>query len=229
MLAVRDQAPGELKATTDKFVVELGKKADIPLKLKRGSQEFKGNFQVTPAQPPDTPPGITFGAVTFPPGKDEQKLALTVGANTTPGTYNLVFRGFAQIAPKAKGKSINTILPSNAVQVVVLPKQVAKLSLDNANPKLKAGAEMAITVKVQRLFDYADAFTVELVLPQNAKGLTADKITIAPGANEAKLTLRVPPGTPPANLQNLVVRAVAVLHGNVNLTHETKINVSIVK
>ena len=229
VLAVRDKAPGTLQATPDKLVAKLGDKVNIPLKLKRDSKEFKGNFQVTPAQPPDTPPGITFAPVTFAPGKDEQQLALTVGPNTTPGTYNLVFRGFAQIAPKEKAKSVNTILPSNAVQVVVLPKQVANLSVDNANQTIKVGAQAAVTVKVQRLFDYADAFKVELVLPPNIKGLMVDNITIAPGANEAKLMLKVPPGTAPMNLQNLVVRAVAVVNGNVNLTHETKINVNIVK
>ncbi len=156
-------------------------------------------------------------------------LVLNVGPNTPPGTYNLVFRGFAPISPKDKGKPVNTILPSNAVQVIVLPKQVATLSVDNANPTVKVGAEAAITVKVQRQFEYADTFKVELVLPPNAKGLTVDNITIAPGANEAKLLLKVAQGTPPINLPNLTLKAVAVVNGNVSLVHETKINVNIVK
>ena len=46
---------------------------------------------------------------------------------------------------------------------------------------------------------------------------------------EAKLTLKVAQGTPPINLQGLTLRAVAVVNGNVTLTHETKINVNIVK
>jgi hypothetical protein len=152
-----------------------------------------------------------------------------VGPNTPPGTYNLVFRGFAPIPIAPKGKAVNTILPSNGVQVVVLPKQVATLSVDKPNTTIKAGAETVLLVKVARLFDYADAFKVDLQLPANAKGLTADNITIAPGANEAKLTLRVAPGTPPVNLANLNLRAVAIVGGNVTLTHEIKINVNIVK
>jgi hypothetical protein len=229
VLAVRDKAPGKLTASPDKFAVSVGDKANIPLKLTRVSPEFKGNFQVTPAQPPDTPPGMTFANLTFAPGKDDVPLVLTVGPNTPPGTYNLVFRGFAPISPKDKGKPVNTILPSNPVQVIVLPKQVATLSVDNANPMVKVGAEAVVLVKVARQFDYADAFKVELVLPPNAKGLTADNITIGPGANDAKLTLKVAQGTPPMNLQNLTLKAVAVVNGNVNLTHETKINVNIVK
>ena len=84
-------------------------------------------------------------------------------------------------------------------------------------------------MKVARLFDYADAFKVELVLPPNVKGVTAEPITIAPGQNEAKMMLRIPPDTPPANLQNLTIRATAIVNGNVTLTHETKINVNIAK
>ena len=53
--------------------------------------------------------------------------------------------------------------------------------------------------------------------------------TIAPGASEAKLTLKVPAGTAPASLQNLIVRATAVVNGDVTLVHETKINVNITK
>ena len=49
------------------------------------------------------------------------------------------------------------------------------MSVDNANPTIKTGAEGAITVKVARLFDYADAFKVELVLPPNVKGVSADR------------------------------------------------------
>jgi hypothetical protein len=228
MLAVRDKAPGKLEASPDKVAASVGDKVNIPLKLTRTLAEFKSQFQVTPV-PPELPPGVTFGNLNFTGGKDDLPLVLTVAPNTPPGKYNLVFRGFAPISPAAKAKPVNTILTSNPVELTVLPKQVANLSVDNANPAVKPGAEAAITVKVQRLFDYADAFKVELVLPPNAKGLTADPITIGPGANEAKLTLRVAPDTPPMSLQNLTLRAVAVVNGNVNLTHETKINVNIVK
>ena len=47
--------------------------------------------------------------------------------------------------------------------------------------------------------------------------------------NEAKMMLKIAPGTPPANLQNLIVRAAAVVNGNVTLTHEIKINVNVAK
>src|ERR1019366_8540572 len=146
-----------------------------------------------------------------------------------PGTYNVAFRGFAAISPDAKAKPVNTILISTPVQVTVLPKQVATLSLDNANPTIKTGNEGSILVKVARQYDYADGFKVELVLPPNVKGVSADGITIAPGANEAKMLLRVAAGTPPANLQNLTLRATAIVNGNVTLTNKIKFNVIIAK
>jgi hypothetical protein len=228
ILAVRDKVPGKLTATPDKFAVSVGDKVNIPLKLARNSAEFKGQFQITPV-PPELPVGMTFAAINMTPGKDDQPLVLTVGPNTPPGTYNLVFRGFAPISKEPKGKPLNTILPSNAVQVVVLPKQVANLTVDNPNLTAKPGADVVATVKVQRLFDYADAFKVDLTLPPNTKGVTVENITIAPGANEAKLTIKIAKDAPPMNLQNLNLRAVAVVNGNVTLTHEIKINLNIVK
>ena len=228
ILAVRDKVPGKLSATPDKFAVSIGDKVNIPLKLARNSPGFKGQFQITPV-PPEMPPGMTFAPVNFAQGKDDQPLVLTVGPNTPPGKYNVVFRGFAPIARDPKGKPLNTILPSNAVEVIVLPKQVANLSVDNPNLTAKPGADVVATVKVQRLFDYADAFKVDLTLPPNIKGVAADNITIAPGANEAKLTIRIAKDAPPMNLPNLNLRAVAVVNGNVTLTHEIKINLNIVK
>ncbi|HZZ82426.1 MAG TPA: PPC domain-containing protein [Gemmataceae bacterium] len=228
MIAVRDKAPGKLIAGKDKVAVSLGDKLEVPLKLTRVDPEFKANFQVQPV-PADLPTGMTFGGLTFAPGKDDLKAVLTVGANVPPGRYNIVFRGFANISPRPKGKAVNTIVTATPVEVTVLPKQVATLSVDNANPTIKVGADGMITVKVARQFDYADAFKVEVVLPPNVKGITAPGITIPAGMNDAKLKISVAAGTPPANVQNLIVRATAVVNGNVTLTHETKINVNIAK
>ncbi len=228
MLAVRDKAPAKFVTDKGAFVVSLGDKVEVSLKLTRVSPEFKGNLQVAPL-PTELPAGVTFAPLTFAPGKDDVKAVITVAATTVPGTYNIAFRGFAPISPNAKAKPVNTILISTPVQLTVLPKQVATLSVDNPNPTIKVGAEGTIVVKVARLFDYADAFKVDLVLPPNIKGVSSDNITIGPGMNEGKMILKIAAGTPPANLQNLTLRAVAVVNGNVTLTHETKINVIIAK
>jgi hypothetical protein len=228
MLAVRDKAPAKFVTAKDKVVVSLGEKTEIPLTLTRSFPEFKANFQVIPV-PGELPAGVAFGNLTFTPGKDSLNAVVTVAANAPPGTYNVVFRGFATISPNPKAKPVNTILVSTPVQMTILPKQVATLSVDNPNPTIKTGAAGTILVKVARQYDYKDAFKVELVLPPNVKGVEASDVTIPPGANEAKMMLTIAPGTPPANLQNLTVRATAIVNGNVSLIHEIKINVIVAK
>ncbi len=139
-----------------------------------------------------------------------------------------MFRGFAPISPDPKGKPVNTILPSNPVTLTVLPKQVATLSVDNANPQLKLGAEVVVLVNVARQFEYADTFKVTL-LPENANGVTATDVVIPAGQNQAKLTLKVPANAAGGARANLTIRAVAVVNGNVMLNHDVKINVNVVK
>jgi hypothetical protein len=229
LLAVRDRSPARLTATPDRVVVRQGDKLDLMLKLKRLAPDFKGNFQVTPV-PGEFPPGMNFGNLTFAPGKDDQKAVLAIPGNLAPGNYNLVFRGFAPIASNAaKNKPVNTVLPSNPVYVTVVPKQVANLSVSDANPTVKPGAESVVVVRVARLFDYQDAFKVQVVLPQGMAGITAGEVTIPAGENEAKLTVKVAGDAAPGRRENIIVRASAVLHDTLTLAHETKINVNVAK
>lgn len=232
MVGVRGKTPGKLNVAKDKVRVFHGDKLEIPLKLIRVSPEFaKVNFQVTPV-PGDFPPNLNFGNLAFNPGKDDLSATFTVANNVPPGKYNLVFRGFAPIPPDAKAKPVNTVINSNPVELTVIPKQVANLTVDNPNPTVKLGKEeatMVLVVRVARQFDFDGEFKVDLVLPKEAQGVVADNIVIPAGQSEAKLTLKVPASAAPGNRQNLTVRAVAMLYGDVALTHETKINVNVVK
>ena len=123
VLAVRGKAPAKLSVTPDKAVISVGSKLDLALKLTRLAAGFKANFQVTPVQG-EFPPGISFGNLTFTPGKDDQKAVLTIASSTPPGTYNLVFPRLRthRTADAAKNKPVNTILPSMPVQITVLPE-----------------------------------------------------------------------------------------------------------
>jgi hypothetical protein len=233
MLAVRSQAPLHLAAGVDKVTVSHGDKLTIPLKLTRLWPDLKAQFQVQPV-PQELPQGMNFGALSFAPGKDEQSIVMTVPNNVPPGHYNFVFQGFAPIPfnkdPMAKQKpNVNVVQPSTPVLVTILPKQVAQVSVSNGNPTIKLGNQAEVVVRVNRQYDYADAFKVKLVLPQGMKGLSADEVTIPADQNEVKLLLRVPADATPGNRPNLTVQAVALVEGTVPLTHETKINVNIVK
>jgi hypothetical protein len=232
VLAVRETAPFALKAP-DKVRVFHGDKLIIPLKASRLWPDAQQQIQVEPI-PQEMPPNLGIPNVTIAPKATDATLAAVVNGNVPPGTYNLVFRGFSPVPfnkdPKAKQKpNVNAVEPSNACQVLILPKQVANLSVDNANPTLKLGKEVVVAVRVNRLQDYDGEFKVSLVLPPNVQGVTADPVTIPAGQNEAKLTLRSGATVAPGPRPNLTVRAVAVVNGDTPLTHETKINVTVVK
>jgi hypothetical protein len=232
VLAVREQPPYVLTAS-EKATVFHGDKLTIDVKAARLWPDMKQPIQIQPV-PPELPPGLNLPATTIAPNATDAKIVMVVPGNVPPGTYNFVLRSFAPVPfnkdPKAKQKpNVNVVQSSTPCAVTILPKQVANLSVDNANPSLKAGAQAVIAVRVARQFDYQGEFKVDLVLPAGMQGLAADPVVIGPGQTEAKLMLRTPANAAPGPRQNLTVRAVATVNGNVPLTHETKINVTVVK
>src|SRR5262249_62092199 len=112
------------------------------------------------------------------------------------------------------------MLPSVPVTLTVVPAQVATVAVNNANPSIKPGGQTEVLVKVNRTQGYAGAFQVQLVLPANVQGVTAEAVAMPAGQNEAKLLLEAGPGAAPGNRATLTVRAVAVLDG-VAINHDT--------
>jgi hypothetical protein len=238
VLAVRDKAPFNLVTAADKTDVLQGSKVNVELRVARLWPDLKVPLQVTAIDPPaQFPPSVLFNnnqPLTMAPGKDDARAVLDVQANAPLGTYNLVLRGTAQVAynkdPAAKQKTnINLVHPARPIALTIFPHQVAAISVSNPNPTIKIGGQAEIVVKAARQHDYAGEFRVEIVPPPKVKGLVSDGGAIPPGKNETKLTLRVPSGTEPGVRSNVVVRATAVLNGSLNVTHDLKINVNVVK
>ena len=238
VLAVRAKAPFGLTAKADKPGIVQGTKAKVSLKLDRLWPDFKAAVQVTPIEPQTLmPPGVTINnnqPISIAAGKNDATAELDVKTGAVPGTYNLVLHGVAQMPynkdPQAKQKpNTNVVLPATPISFTVLPSQVGTLSVSNANPAVKIGKETELVVKVNRLHEFRGDFKVQLVLPANMKGLNAAEVTIPGGKNEARLILKAPADAAPGNRQNLIVRAVATLEGNIPLTHEAKISVNVVK
>jgi len=233
-LAVRDKPPFTVSATLDKPAVVQGDKANLNVKLARAWPDFKQPLTLTLLE---TLPNVLVNnnqPFTLNPGKDDGALPLVVNANVEPGAYNVVLRCVAQIPfnkdPKnAQKPPVNVVLPSAPVTLNVLPKQVGTLALATPNPMVKAGAATEVVVKLTRMYDFAGEFKVELVLPANAKGVTAEPVTVAAGKDEAKLVLKVAADAAPGPRADLVVRAVAMVNGNVPTTHELKFAVNVVK
>jgi hypothetical protein len=237
--AVREKAAFNLTATPERSLVVQGTKVSVALKLNRLWADFKTPLQVAPIEPGNTfPANLLFNnnnqPITMNPGKDEATAVIEVKPNVPPGTYNLVLQGTAQIPfnkdPAAKQKpNINVVLPATPIMLTVLPQQVANLAINNANPTLKIGMQTELTVKVARNHDYAGSFKVQLILPPNMSDIGADEIIIPAGKDEARLVIKAPSNAVPGNRPNLIVRAIAMLEGNIWLTHEAKLNVNVVK
>jgi len=186
----------------------------------------------------DLPPNLVAvnngQPITFAPGKDEMKVTVEPKLAAPPGNYTVVVRAAAQIPynkdPMAKQKpNTNVVQPSVPVTLTVLPKQVATVTLANPNVTAKVGAQGEVVVKLARLYDFGGEFKVQLVVPPEVKGVSADGITIPAGQNEGKVILRIAPDAAPGNRPNLVVRATALVNGNVPTVHEVKLAVNVVK
>jgi hypothetical protein len=240
VLAVREKAPFGLTAESEKTAVLAGDKLNVKLKLDRNWADFKAPVQVAavipgavPNQPPANQP-ITSAAVTIAADKTEGAAVVDFKANVPPGNYTIVFRGTGQVPfakdPMAKQKAnVAAVLPSTPLLVTVLPKQVATVTLTPPNSTGKIGGQSEVMVKVARMFDYAGEFKVQLVLPANAKGITADEITIPAGKDEAKLVINVAGDAPVANVQGIVVKAVAIVGKDHQTVQEAKFNLNVVK
>jgi hypothetical protein len=235
VLAVREQPPFLVTTTLDKATVVQGDKVNLSLKLTRLWPDFKTPLQsVAIDLPPNQLTVNNNQIITIPAGKDEAKVVVDAKSGLPPGMYTIVLRASAQIPynkdPMAKQKpNVNVVLPSTPVTLTVLPKQVATLALANPNLTAKIGAQGELQVKLTRMYDYAGEFKVQVVLPPNVKGVTADEVTVPAGQSEAKLVLRIAPTMMPVNLPNLIVRATAMVNGNVPTVHEAKFNVNVVK
>ncbi|HEY1859349.1 MAG TPA: PPC domain-containing protein, partial [Gemmataceae bacterium] len=233
MLAVRDKAPYNLTATIDKPLLQQGDKATIAVKLARVWPDLKNQVTVLAI---DLPPNLTINnnqPVNIAADKTDATLAVDVKANVLPGTYNLVLRTQTQFPynkdPNNKQKQpVNVVLPATPVTITVLPKNVATVAVAVPNPNVKVGAETEVVVKVTRLFDFAGEFKVELVLPPNAQGVSAEPVTIPAGKDEAKLILKADAAAAPGARNDLVVKATGMIDKTVT-TQEAKFNVTVVK
>jgi hypothetical protein len=235
VLSVRDKAPFALTATIDKPTLVQGDKATLSVKLARLWPDLKQPLTATLMDPVPNVLVNNNQPVALNPGKDDGTFPVQVNANAVPGTYTFVLRATAQVPyakdPMAKQKPpVIIVQPSTAFTITVLPKTVATVAAAVPMPNLKPGTQGEVVVKVTRQYDYAGEFKVQLVLPPNLKGVTAADAVIPAGKDEVKLVLQVAADAAPGPRNELLVRATAVLNGNVTTVQESpKFNVNVVK
>ncbi|MCS6852813.1 MAG: hypothetical protein NZ700_16770 [Gemmataceae bacterium] len=244
-LAVRGKAPFKLDVGTSELVVKPGEKANLPLKLARHWPELKVPVQVSdalnppggrPRQNNQPLPGININGnqpLTIAPDKSDGTVNLEVPANFAPGTYTIALRASAQVTfskdPMAKQKpNVTVAQASPPVTVRVIPRELAKLSAANPAPA-KLGGETELIVKVARLYNYAGEFKVQVILPPDLKGVSAEEATLAPGQEEARIKIKVAPDAATGTRNGLVVRASTLYQGTNAIEHEVKFNLTINK
>ncbi len=235
VLSVRDKAPFALTATIDKATLVQGDKATLTVKVARLWPDFKQPLTATLMEPV---PNILVNnnqPVALNPGKDDGTFPVQVNSAAPPGNYTIVLRATAQVPyakdPMAKQKPpVNIVQSSTAFTITVLPKTVATVAATVTAPNLKVGTPGEVLVKVTRQFDFAGEFKVQLVLPPNLKGITAADVVIPVGKDEVKLVLQVAADAVLGPRNDLIVRATAMVSGNVPIVQESsKFNVNVVK
>jgi hypothetical protein len=233
--AVAGPAPWDLGLTLEKPALTQGERGAIKLNLKRLWPDFKGALAVQ-AQNAELPRGLVVNnnqPLNVAAGKNDGSLNVVVTNQVPPGLYTVVLRSQAQVPynrdPAAKQKpNVNVTQYSAPVTLTVLPKELARLSLSNQAPAVKAGAQAEIVVRVNRLHNYDGEFKLEVVLPPNTQGLEVTGAVIPAGKDEAKLVVKAKDGTTPGGRNNLVVRATAMAYGH-PIKQEAKFNVNVVK
>jgi hypothetical protein len=231
VLAVRDRAVYTLVPEKEKITVIQGEKISIPVKVVP-SGNFKTNVQLAAL---GGPTGLLPRPISVAPGNTGVvTLDAKGGTAFTPGVYTVFVRGQTQaINPKLpippKGGPPNFVQISMPVSLTIVPKQIGKLTAAPATPRVSAGKDIEITVKLARQYDFPVTLKVEAILPPNAKGITAKDAMIKADEDETKIVISVAPNVPIGSNPVVTIRATAMFNDTIQVVHETKVTLAIAK
>lgn len=225
VLSLRGKAPYRLTTGVEKVSTAAGGKLSIPVKFQPA--EYKGNVQVTALGLPNTAKGQPL---TLSASKTTGNLVLDVPTNFPPGTYSVALLGQTQpLKPnqqRPKGAPANLLQVAPPVAVTIVPKQLARFTV--AAAKVQRGKETDIVVKAARQYSLPIAFEVEVIFPNGIKGLSARRATIPPDASAATVAIRAASDAS-IGTRTVTIRATARFEGNVPITHETKLQLTVTK
>ena len=109
------------------------------------------------------------------------------------------------LTKKAKKPLILTTV-STPVRFTIVPSALGKVNVTNP-PTVKAGMSGDLTIRIDRLNDYAGPFAIKVILPPNATGITVADAVIAAGQTEVKMPIVAAKDTPGGNFQNVALTA----------------------
>lgn len=125
-VAVRGEAPYELRLPTQKQTVAAGDTLESTVTLVRHWADFKGKVQVAGLV---LPPGFAVTKAEVPEGKTEAAIKLSVASNVPPGEYTVVLRGDGQVPfvrDAAKGRGVVRVADPSTGMVVSVTAAVKK-------------------------------------------------------------------------------------------------------
>jgi len=228
-------AAGKEAKASGPLVVKQGDKITVPVKVTWVNPDKQNvTLAAEPIAVQQTAP-VTVAVGTQPTKeKPEGVVTFDVKPTAAPGAYALVIRGdspvpFVRDAAGKQKANVPATAFADPVEFFVLPTALAKVTPGTLpNGVVKLGATAELTIKVERLFDYAGEYKVKFVPPAGVTGVTADEVTIPAGKDEAKLVVKAAADAKPGAVAGLVV-VTAVFDKKYPVAHETKVNVTVGK
>jgi hypothetical protein len=231
-LAVRPQGPFSLSVAENEIAVPSGGNVAIKVKVNRQWADFKAPVQLARASVPPQQNGqmINVPNVTVAANQTDGEIKFQLPSTTPQGTYNLVFQGTAQFPfardPKASQKPNTQFVQVSPPIRLTIFSSFADLNLPKSSLALAAGGEAPLAVAVKRLHGYKGPLSVQLVVPQGDRGVSAAPVTLAADQDEVKLIVKAKAGARPGAIADAVVRATAV-GDKLGLAQEAKLSLTV--
>jgi hypothetical protein len=209
-----EPAPLALSAAPELFVLAQGRLFFLNISVTRRA----GFAEAVVVAPSDLPPNTLALPVTIPKDAKAGLFPVFVAKDLAPGIYTFLLRGTGAYPfnkdPKAKEKpSINLIEPSNAVTVVIRPAPV-NMTVDSKGGALKQGGSLAIDITIARQNGCAGPISLSLVSGAELK-LSAAPVAVDAAQTQAKMVIQAAKDSPAGNAIPVVVRASAMIKGEV--------------
>jgi len=130
----------------------------------------------------------------------------------------------------AKAGNVPVEAFANPIEIIVIPTSLAKVTAGTLpSNTLKLGMNGELSIKVERLFDFAGEYKVKVTLPMGVTGITVEDVTIPAGKDEVKLVFKAAADAKPGAVNNAVVTLTAMYAGKHAVTHEAKVNFTVAK
>jgi len=213
--------------------VKPGDKITVPLKVSwqgEGARPNPVTVTLEPTQPNMATSPLSVAAP-MPIAKDKNDGTITLDVRVTalPGTYPVVLRGETTVPfardPNKKDAKTNVTVSGFAqpMEIIVLPLNLGKFTA-SISGSIKAGMNGELVVKVDRANDYEGEFKINITLPKDTKGIVVKDVVLPAGVNEVKIPIMVAADAKPGTLQNVIMNAVATVHGKFPIAHDAKFN-----